>query len=241
MPKPAQWSETVRQWRKDLGITSSEFAKLIGRSTATISNWENRKSIPSKKIQEEIKEKVDGEFEYSQKISEFGIWLRDERSRQGMSVPQLAEKSGVSSPAIYNIENGKSLYPQQNTIEKLSKALNKNIPESVEKAQNETQTIEGLGKLTDFDPHQAENFPNCAGVYVFYDITDRPIYVGQSENIKKRLKDHKGKFWFKKPIVEVASYIEISDKKMRVQIEHILIRFLKSNAVMNKKGVVEDK
>jgi hypothetical protein len=41
-------------------------------------------------------------------------------------------------------------------------------------------------------------------------------------------------FWFKAPIVQYASYIEVKDKHLRHQLEQVMIKFLKSNAVINK-------
>jgi len=91
--------------------------------------------------------------------------------------------------------------------------------------------------LTDFDPHDDDDLPEVAGIYVFYDVSDRPVYVGKAQNIAKRVGDHSEKFWFKYPIVSHAAYIEIVDKELRHQVEQILIGFLKSNAVINKQSV----
>ena len=77
-------------------------------------------------------------------------------------------------------------------------------------------------------------------MYVFYDISQRPIYVGQATNIADRIQDHSDKFWFKRPIVELGAYIEINDKKLRNQVETVLIQFLKKNAVINKNKTARD-
>ena len=80
--------------------------------------------------------------------------------------------------------------------------------------------------------------PNSAGgICVCYDISDRPIYVGQGSSIKTRIRDHSDKFWFGPPIVETGSYVQIDDKDLRVKVETLLIKFLKSNAVINKQSV----
>lgn len=89
----------------------------------------------------------------------------------------------------------------------------------------------------DFDPHNPDDRPAVSGVYVLYDIAERPIYVGEGGNIKKRIKDHEEKFWFKQPIIETAAFVKIEDERLRKQVETVLIRFLKSNAVINKKNV----
>jgi hypothetical protein len=49
------------------------------------------------------------------------------------------------------------------------------------KGRDEQQAIIGLGSLTDFDPYETQDWPQCAGVYVLYDISQRPIYVGKAE------------------------------------------------------------
>ncbi len=69
------------------------------------------------------------------------------------------------------------------------------------------------------------------------DISDRPIYVGQGQRIATRLRDHHEKFWFRPPIVQNAAYVGIDNKLLREQIERVLIKFLKSNAVLNQQNV----
>ena len=72
---------------------------------------------------------------------------------------------------------------------------------------------------------------------MLYDISERPVYVGEGRDVRSRIKEHEEKFWFKQPIVESASWIKIKDSKLRSQIEKLLIKFLKSNAVLNKQNV----
>jgi hypothetical protein len=98
------------------------------------------------------------------------------------------------------------------------------------------QTIVGLGSLTDFDPYSKKDWPQCAGVYVLYDISQRPLYVGKGDKIATRLRDHFEKFWFRSPIVEYASYIEVRERQLRHQLEQAMIKFLKTNAVINKQS-----
>ena len=97
--------------------------------------------------------------------------------------------------------------------------------------------IAGLGTFEDFDPHLDSDRPTGPGIYVFYDISDRPIYVGEGSNVRRRITDHEEKFWFKRPIIESASWIRVDDGTLRKQIETLLIKFLKSNAVINKQHV----
>jgi hypothetical protein len=108
---------------------------------------------------------------------------------------------------------------------------------SARRNTGDSNTIEGLGRFINFDPYDSRRLPDMPGVYVFYDISDRPIYVGEAQSIAHRIRQHHEKFWFKPPIVTTASYVQIADVKLRKQIEAILIKFLKRNAVLNKQHV----
>jgi excinuclease UvrABC nuclease subunit len=91
--------------------------------------------------------------------------------------------------------------------------------------------------VTDFDPHSEDDFPREPGVYVLYDISDRPVYVGKSANIRDRIRGHVDKFWYRSPVVEKAAFVRVEDAVLRGQLEETLIKFLKSNAVMNQRLV----
>ena len=173
--------------------------------------------------------------------SEFGRWVYDTRRAANLDVAELADKSGVSIPQIYNIENGRSQNPQDKTRKKLTDALGSTPKQSVVDATETAATIEDVGELIDFDPHDETDMPDCAGVYVLYDISERPIYVGQSKSIRNRIRnDHITRFWYKAPVVQSASYVKIEDESLRKKIERVMIRFLKSNAVINKQLVSRD-
>ncbi|MBE2180807.1 MAG: helix-turn-helix domain-containing protein [Chthoniobacterales bacterium] len=168
--------------------------------------------------------------------SEFGIWLRQRREAKGLTPQQLAEQAGVSFPQIYNIESGRSRNPRDATRNRLAKALDEEVPKEVEEKTEQAATI-GQLEFVDFDPHREEDYPEEPGIYVFYDISERPVYVGQGQNIRTRIRDHYTRFWFKRPIVQDAAFVKIEDKELREKIEKIMIQFMKSNAVLNKHHV----
>ena len=221
-------------------------ADKLGTTQATVSNWEKDKSRPN---EDQLKalEKILGLVRPGRRKKDdavaidgsraFAKWLERVREKSGMSVSELALVSGVSVPAIYNIESGRSPNPRENTRKKLELALKQDTPDEVVEVAEEAGEIEGLGRLTDFDPYDESDRPTTGGVYVFYDVSERPVYVGQAANIAKRVKDHAVKFWFKEPIVISAAYVQIKDKMLRHQVEQILIKFLKSNAVLNRQSV----
>jgi len=111
------------------------------------------------------------------------------------------------------------------------------IDEDALGATSETVVVDDVGELIDFNPHNYADLPATPGIYVLYDVSERPIYVGQASDIRSRIGSHNEKFWFKDPIVHTAAYVTIEDKVLRKKIETLLIRFLKSNAVLNKQNV----
>ena len=152
--------------------------------------------------------------------------------KKGLSITRLAEESGVGYATIANVESGRTQNPRAEARDRLATALGVTEPAAVTAATEEAAEVEGVGQFVDFDPHEVASRPKDPGIYVFYDVSDRPIYVGESDAISRRIRSHEEKFWFKRPIVERASYIKIADPELRRQIERILIRFLKSNAVL---------
>lgn len=248
MAKGDPFGQRLKKARLTEGLTQADVAKKLHVSGATISNWEAGKSNPSSIQRKQLSrllghvgdapERTFGdETEGEGKPSPFGVWLRQSRYKADLSVHELAVCAGVSVPTIYFLENGRTQLPMEQTRKRLEQALKQNIPDEITKEAEAEQNIKGLGSLTDFDPHAADDRPRCPGVYVFYDISERPVYVGKAKSIAKRVKAHEEKFWFKSPIVQRASFIEIKNAQLRHQIEQILIKFLKSNAVLNKQGV----
>src|ERR1022692_2924800 len=256
--------ERLRIRREANGLSQTDLAQKTGVSQARISQWE-RGSQPSREqiekldsilgevLQQEttasqgssavgawlrggfLGEVLQQETTASQGSSAVGAWLSKARLNADLTVNELATKAGVSAATIYNLENGRAENPHPRTIKALEQALGNRLES--EQQVKEASEIKGLGEFVDFDPYDVKNLPDIAGVYVFYDISQRPIYVGQGGSIARRIKDHAEKFWFKRPIVEDGAYVEIADKRLREQVETILIRFLKQNAVINRNKV----
>lgn len=231
----------LRSARIQAGMNQADVAKRLSVSGATVSNWETGRSKPNTGQLAELEEflrALDGVTGGNEPlVMPYTAWLARERNQRGMTVYELASKSGVSEQAIYSIESGRSTNPQTKTRKALGRALGAKEPDEVAVAAVESALIPNLGSLVDFDTSQSQTWPRDPGVYVFYDISDRPIYVGKAADIRQRIGQHQEKFWFKPPIVERGSYIRIDDENLRSQIEKILIGFLKSNAVMNRQFV----
>lgn len=228
----------IRKLRVRAGLSQSELAHKVGVSQVLVSNWEKEKSVQNAEQDEKLKQilGLGVNEDAGQDASPIAAWVNRSRISKDISVPELADRSGLTPPAIYRIEAGITRNLRASTRQKLEKVLGK-MPEGTAEEAAEDAAISGLGSLEDFDPHSEDERPSAPGIYVLYDISERPIYVGEGGNVKKRIQDHEEKFWFKRPIVETASWIKVDDNVLRKQIEAILIKFLKSNAVINKQLV----
>ena len=163
--------------------------------------------------------------------STFSDWLKGNMHKQKVSIPELAARTGISYAGIWNIVNGKTQSPRPETRAKLAQALNEVIPAEVEiQIEKEAAAVPGLS-WSDFTPSDLQTIPQAGGVYVFYDTTDRPVYVGMSKaNVRARVKDHQTRFWFKEPLVVRGAFLEIPDPELCLKIETILIKFLGKHA-----------
>ena len=168
----------------------------------------------------------------------YADWLRNKLDERELTPSGLAEQSGVSAPAIYNILNSVTTNPQSATRDKIEKALDTKPSKSITAGIEAETKVEGLGDLEEFYPHDPNEAPQVKGVYVFYDAFDRPAYVGKAikQDIRKRIDQHRDKFWFRDPIVTKARFIRIDDASLCGKIELLLIRFLGSHNFLNKRG-----
>ena len=230
--------ENIREARIRNGLSQTELADKVDVSQTLVSAWERGRAKPGGENLQRLTEILGANTNNGTTDgSALAAWLTKARLAKGYSVGELANHAGLSTPAIYRIEQGITRSLRESTQKKLEAALASDIPtETVQEVTKESQVI-GLGTFEDFDPHQDDERPNEPGLYMLYDISDRPVYVGEGASVRKRLKDHEEKFWFKRPIIESASWIRVDDPKLRVQIEALLIKFLKSNAVINKQHV----
>lgn len=246
-----EFGNRVKGARIAQGLSQVDLAAKVGVTQGAISSWELGNSEPRTKQRADLEQILGplrrkresssgstGADEIAQPGGAFGAWLQRVRSQKGLSIPELASAADISAVAIYNIEAGKSLNPRKETKRKLATALKVEVPADIQQDGESSQEIIGLGSLMDFDPHNPADLPQAAGVYVFYDISERPIYVGKASNIAKRVTEHGDAFWFKYPLVANAAYVEVNDDDLRHKVEQVLIRFLKSNAVINKQSVV---
>lgn len=229
----------IRRRRLEANLSQAELAEKLDVSQALVSSWENARCEPAEEEVEKLQALLAGAN--SRGLNALGEWVRRQREAKNWTVAELAEKAGLSVPAIYKIEAGEIANPRKSTREKIAAALGTAVPDDVASEVAESASIQGLGEMIDFDPHASDaELPKGPGIYVLYDVSERPIYVGQGSSAAGRLKDHRTRFWYKDPIVRSGSFIEIKEDALRRQVERLLIRFLRKNAIINKQHVDDD-
>ncbi|MHB8656011.1 MAG: helix-turn-helix domain-containing protein [Terriglobia bacterium] len=238
-------AEKVKTARQRNGLSQVELARKINVSQGTVSNWESGRGTPDEKQISLLESILGGELTSSEHIatsvddqSAISAWLSRARQKAGLTYSELADKAGVSIPTIFNIEKGKSENPRPKTLKLLESALGEKLEDELRRELKESSQVEGLGEFSDFNPRDEKERPDEPGIYVLYDISERPIYVGKAKAISDRIKDHSSRNWF--PIVHSAAYVRIDDERLRGQVEKILIKFLKKNAVLNQQHVDRD-
>jgi len=129
---------------------------------------------------------------------------------QRASKPQMESRGtgheGGKSPlqAIYQIETGRVRNPWKQTRDRLVQALGaaQAPPEKVLDDLEKEEEISG-GQLNDFSPWDDKTIPEAPCVYVYYDRTDRAIYIGQTNSLRKRNVQHQeNDKWFFRRLVE---------------------------------------
>jgi transcriptional regulator with XRE-family HTH domain len=234
----------IRERRRANALTQKEIADRLHVAQATVSLWELDKARPTSEQLKTLDKVLGGLAPGSESVTEaetqtpVAAWLSRALARKNLTVGEVATKADVSVPTVYNILAGRAQNPHPKTITALEKALGDTFESKAE--TREASEIAGIGELIDFNPYDAKEIPMKAGVYVLYDISQRPIYVGKASKIALRLNDHSSRFWYKRPLVETGAYIEIQNPLLRDQIETVLIQFLKNNAVINKQKTVRD-
>jgi transcriptional regulator with XRE-family HTH domain len=184
----------------------------------------------------------EGEGEAEDETSAFGDWLYNERQARQWTREELAEKAEITGQAIYQIETGRVRNPWKQTRERLVRALGvtESSPAEVLNELEQEEEIAGGGQLNDFSPWDDKTIPEAPCVYVYYDRTDRPIYIGQTSSLRRRNVQHQeNEKWFFRRLVERGAYIELKAKADRDRTEKLLIHFLGRNTMFNKQHARE--
>lgn len=186
--------------------------------------------------------------------------FEDLRSKYRVSVRELADLAELSAPAIHSVFVGQTKSPREQTLRRLEEGLGElqakyeeGDAKPIESEERDDENAEHgkafVGQYIHLHNRHSDTVDkiDAAGVYLLYGdhaVTYRedrpedkpkfhgsPEYVGQTENIGKRMRQYDPYWWFKG--VNWIAYIEENDGKQRLRIERLLIRLL--NPQFNKQ------
>ena len=244
----------LQQFREENDFNQATLAKRLSVNQPTISDWENGKRWPEKLEIQAIIRKLGFSSKSPQRDDQndlpkgsngqFENWLKRARADKEWTQKELADKAGLSMQTIGLIENGFITSPQKATIKKLEEALG----EKTFSGKSKPQTITGINDIGEYEEVDAESInslPARPGIYIFNAVNEkgskRPIYVGTTGNLRKRLNDYahqkRGPWWFRKPLVGIVGYVEISSEALRKRVETILQKGLGTLLIFNDQGV----
>ena len=108
--------EAIRDARKQSALTQEELAAKLDVTQATVSTWETGRQEPGEDSKAKLQSILGSNFlaasrDDADASSVLSAWLSKARQQQGMTIAQLAERSGLAVPTIYNIEAGKAQNP----------------------------------------------------------------------------------------------------------------------------------
>jgi len=215
-------------------LSQKQLAEKLGVSQPVVSLWETGAFHPSHDMLEKLSAVLEADLEKSLDVG-LGEWLVKQREEHKLTREQLAEKAGISPLTIYFIENGTTRSPQENTLKGLEKALGK-LPSSLSKDVEEARDVgdfEYLGPfpIDKWEENVSEGKIPC--IYVFYDSLHRPVRIGGTEDLTRRMKEYQQMYWFRPPTAETFAYIVVKDPKFRSQAEKVMIKLVGEHAIFN--------
>ena len=222
--------------REKAGLSQKDLADKLGVSQPQVSMWENGLGSPSKETILKIATISGTDIENTTLGSGLGDWLRTVREKAGLTQAQLAAKAGISPIAISFIETGKTESPQTGTLRKLEKILGP-LPKTVSEEVSEERQVESFEFLGPFPREQwKENLgtDKISAIYVFYDELKRPVRIGQTDDLRRRLTEYeRDAWWFRSPTAESFAYVVVNDADFRSKTEKLMIKLVGDNAIFN--------
>jgi transcriptional regulator with XRE-family HTH domain len=238
LPKSGEWiPDWLHKSRKSANITQAALAEKLGVSQPQVSFWESGESQPSDETLQKISAILGAELpaEISKAGFDLAGWVRLERERIGLSQSQLAEKASISPLTIYFIERGDTKSPHTATLDKLQKILGK-LPGQLSAETKDEATIdefEYLGPFPISEWKQSLGNDKVPAVYVFYDQLKRPVRIGETDDLVRRMKEYEQYYWFKSPTAETFAYVVVKERSFRRKTEKVMIKLVGSQAIFN--------
>jgi transcriptional regulator with XRE-family HTH domain len=225
----------IRTNREKSGLSQKDLAQKLGLWQPQVSNWERGTVQPSREMLRNMAAIFGVEPDETPGVMELGAWLRLTRDKSGLTQGQLAQKAGISPITISFIETGQTESPQVSTLRRLEKVLGK-LPANLDKEVESERSIEELEFLGPFPVNawQENVGEEISCIYVFYDDLKRPVRIGETEDLRRRMKEYEQNYWwFRPPTVETFAYVVIKDPDFRHKTEKLMIKLVGENAIFN--------
>ncbi len=207
-----------------------------------ISHWENGKIEPAPEFKEKLSAILGIDFGSLRGVTDLGEWLREQREKAGWSRAELAKRTGIKPITIYFIETGRTQSPQETTLNSLKRVFGP-VPGGVVK---EVETEERIGSFTYKGPFPITEWKENVGegkiscIYVFYDELLRPVRIGETEDLGRRMREYEQNYWwFRTPTAETFAYVTVGDPEFRRAAEKVMIKLVGVNAIFNTQDKVD--
>lgn len=229
-----------------LGISGYALSKHAGCNPRTVTMiCKGEIKNPSEQMMEKLRVAIDqiksGISSHEEEVEEndfdFAEWLTFQMEAKSLSGTQLSKLAGCHNTTISAILNRRIENPSNEMMEKIRTALQEEIPLVVTNDLNEKKKFDNKQDVwDDFNPHDHDSIPNKPGVYALFSPTNIVLYVGKAQNVRSRIASHREKKWFLQDIIEYGMLFYSDNENERKKIEDILIKFLRTNAWLNKAG-----
>ena len=233
----ASLGEWIRTNREKKDLSQKGLAEKVGVSQPQVSTWENGSSEPSEDMMQRLSSLFGSEPSEGGLEGSFREWLKSRREQLGMSRMELAEKTGINYLTVSFIETGKTESPREATVRNLEKVLGK-MPTDVKREIKEERAA---GEFDFLGPFPMETWEENVSdgfscVYALYDDSMRPVRIGQTEDLRRRLGEYNRNYWWcRPPTVGRFAYVVINDSEMRKNIERVMIRLIGDLGIFNDK------
>jgi transcriptional regulator with XRE-family HTH domain len=241
--KKTETGTDVTKWitkhREKKHWTQTQLADKLNVSQALISFWEKGSQRPNPEMREKLVEVFEAGFSDEETFGmSLGEWLRSKREEEKLSIVELAEKAGLSWLAIKLIEDGVTQSPHRATLKSLEKVLGK-LPSMQSNDVEDARKVEGFDFEGVFDieewKRRSQTGEKIPCIYVIYDKSSRPVYIGQTNDLYVRFKNHEREFWWKEPIAQRYAYIVVKDAEFRKKAEKVMIKLAGTHALLNEQ------
>lgn len=163
--------------------------------------------------------------------------VRRKRQARRLARTRLATRATLSYPAICAIESGRTKKPHRSTIKSIERVLGE-LPSGLATEVKEDRSSEAFELLGPFPIERWEESIRYNGkvscIYVFYDAVKRPVRIGQTKDLRRRMKQYEDNYWwFRSPTVESFAYVKVNDPGFRRKAEKVMIRLVGEYAIFN--------